>query len=91
MFIQADVSCFSQMRELDVLFSVLAPVTVIGREAPEAVQKEAAEIVEQIRRDYYGKEAYSEISIYAGLFNLLSLFGRISGLFVRKRKWMEIT
>ena len=88
MFIQADVSCFSQMRELDVLFSVLAPVTVIGREAPEAVQKEAAEIVEQIRRDYYGKEAYSEISIYAGLFNLLSLFGRISAAF-RKEKEMD--
>ena len=61
---------------------------MIGREAPEAVQKEAAEIVEQIRRDYYGKEAYSEISIYAGLFNLLSLFGRISAAF-RKEKEMD--
>ena len=77
MFIQADISCFPQIRELDILFSVLPPLTVIGRETSEVMWKEAAGTMEQIRADYFGEEPFSEIAVYAGLFRLLSLAGRI--------------
>ena len=76
-FLQADISCFTQIRELDILFSVLPPLTVIGKEAPHPVWREAAETFDRIQKDYFGEYAFSGMAVYAGLFRLLSLAGEM--------------
>lgn len=76
-YIQADLSCFPQIREVDLLFSMLPPLTVIGKEAPGHIWRTASELMEQIRNDYFGKRSFPEIAVYAGLFRILSLAGEM--------------
>lgn len=77
MFLQADLTCFPQIRELDILFSVLPALTVIDRGSAPAIREMAEETMRQIRRDYSSGYAFSGMAVYAGLFRLLALAGEL--------------
>ena len=74
MFLQADLSCFSGIREIDLLFSVLPPLAVIGREHFE-VREKAEKAMGRIREEYFSGYVFSQVEVYAELLRLLALAG----------------
>lgn len=76
LFLQADLSCFTEIRELDILFSLLPPLVVFEKEHKENGYDEAARCMETIHREQVSGGFYGELSVYAELFRMLSLAGR---------------
>ena len=76
LFLQADLSGFEEIREIQVLFSVLPPVIVFGEECGGELCREAAACIRRIQAECVSGQLYGELSAYAELFRLFSLVGK---------------
>lgn len=76
LFLQAEISCFPEIRELDILFSLLPPLVIFEKRYMPQEYDEAARCIETIQKEYVAGGFCGELSVYAELFRLLTLAGR---------------
>lgn len=76
LFLQADISCFAEIQELDSLFLRLPPLVVLRKDHASAIYEDAVRCMERICAEHKAGHAFTELSIYSELFRLLTLAGR---------------
>jgi AraC-like DNA-binding protein len=74
--LQADLSCFSSIRELEIFLALMSPAMLITPEEAPQIHGEVASLLSDISYEYLENAQMMNIAIYAKLFQIIVIISR---------------